>query len=147
MTPKEIIKVGQLEIRILLDGDDTAGRMVMFEMIVPPGAKVPMPHYHAQVDEVAYGLEGALTVTVDGRSMQIGPGDHGFVPRGAVHHFINNGPEPTRTLAILTPASIGPAYFREICALLAAGGPPDPARVTEIMQRHGLVAVPPAGQG
>ena len=144
--PKEIIRLGQIEIRFLLDGDDTGGRLSVFEFLVPPGARVPAPHYHEQVDEVAYGLEGVLTFTVDGRSARIGPGDRCFIPRGAVHHFVNAGAEPTRTLSVLTPASIGPAYFRDMAALLAAGGPPDPARVAEVMRRHGLIVVPPGGQ-
>lgn len=146
MTPKEIIRVGPVEIRFLLDGDDTAGRMAMFEFVVPSGAKVPAPHYHEQVDEAIYGLEGVLTFTVDGRSVQIGPGDRCFVPRGAVHHFVNAGTQPTRTLAMLTPALIGPAYFREMAALLAGGGPPDPARMAEVMRRHGLIVAPPGGK-
>ena len=51
----------------------------------------------------------------------------------------------SRRLAVLTPALIGPAYFREMVAVLAGGGPPDPARVAEVMRRHGLIVVPPAG--
>jgi hypothetical protein len=30
-----------------------------------------------------------------------------------------------------------------MAALLAAGGPPDPARVAEVMRRHGLIVVAP----
>lgn len=146
MPPKEIIKLGQIEIRFLLDGDDTGGRLSVFEFLVAPGARVPAPHYHEEVDEVAYGLEGVLTFTVDGRSVQIAPGDRCFIPRGAIHHFVNAGAEPTRTLSVLTPASIGPAYFRDMAVLLAAGGPPDPVRVAEVMRRHGLIVVPPSGQ-
>ena len=141
--PKEIIRVGPVEIRFLLDADDTAGQLSLFEFLVPAGARVPAPHYHEHFDEVAYGLEGVLTFTVDGRAHSIGPGDRCFIPRGAVHHFVNAGPEPTRTLAALTPALIGPAYFRDIAALLTAGGPPDPARIAEVMRRHGLIVVPP----
>ena len=139
--PKEIIRVGQLEISFLLDGDDTAGSLVMFELLVPPGARVPAPHYHERVDEAAYGLEGILDLTVDGRRIEIGSGDRCFIPRGSVHHFINTGEKPTRTLFVLSPALIGPDYFREIAALLA-GGPPDPAQVAEVMRRHGLIVVP-----
>ena len=62
-----------------------------------------------------------------------------LVPRGVVHGFVNATSETTRTLAMLTPGLIGPAYFREMAALLAADGPPDPARVGEVMARHGLV--------
>ena len=141
--PKEIIRLGQIEIRFLLDGDDTGGRLSMFEFLVPPGARVPAPHYHDAVDEVAYGLEGVLTFTVDGRDHRLAPGDRCFIPRGAVHHFVNAGSEPTRTLSVLTPALIGPAYFRDLAALLGAGGPPDGARVAEVMRRHGLIVVPP----
>ena len=64
-----------------------------------------------------------------------------FIPRGAVHHFVDAGTEPTRTLAVLTPALIGPAYFRDIAALFT-GGPPDPVRLAEVMRRHGLIVVP-----
>jgi quercetin dioxygenase-like cupin family protein len=140
--PKEIIRIGPIEIRFLLDGDDTGGRLSVFEFLVPPGARVPAPHYHEQVDEVAYGVEGVLTWTVDGRAIPVGPGDRCFIPRGVVHHFVNAGAVPTRTLSVLTPATIGPPYFRDMAALLAPGGPPDPARVAEVMRRHGLIVVP-----
>ena len=142
-SPKEIMQIGQIEIRFLLDSDDTAGRFSMFEFLAPPGARVPAPHYHEHVDEVAYGLEGVLTFTVEGRSVELRPGDHCFIPRGVVHHFVNAGPEPTRTLSVLSPALIGPAYFRDMATLLAAG-PPDRARVAEVMRRHGLIVVPPS---
>ncbi|HVK03155.1 MAG TPA: cupin domain-containing protein [Armatimonadaceae bacterium] len=145
--PKETIRLGQVEVRFLLDGDHTAGRMSMFEFLVPPGARVPAAHYHEHVDEAAYGLEGVLTFTVGGEAHELGPGDRCFIPRGAVHHFVNAGTEPSRTLAVLTPARIGPAYFRDMAALLTAGGPPDPARVAEVMRRHGLVVVPPPSPG
>lgn len=143
MTPKEIIRIGEVEIRFLMDADDTGGGLAMFEFLVAPGAKVPVPHYHEQFDETLYGLEGVLTWTLEGRSMQIGPGDCCFVRRGAVHHFINNGPSRTRTLAIITPGLLGPAYFRDMAAMVA-GGPPDPVKAAEVMRRHGLVPVLPA---
>jgi quercetin dioxygenase-like cupin family protein len=141
MTPKQLINLGPIAIRFLLDGDDTAGTMCMFEFLVPPGARVPVPHYHAHVDEAIYGVAGVLTFTIDGTRHQIGPGEQCFVPRGVVHHFVNAGTEPTRTLAVLTPASIGPAFFTEMAALFT-GGPPDPAKAVEVMRRHGLIAVP-----
>jgi hypothetical protein len=45
---------------------------------------------------------------------------------------------------VLTPAAIGPQYFREAAAVIAAaaGGPPDRARMAEIMRRHGLTPAP-----
>lgn len=138
---KESIQVGQIEIRFLLDGEDTGGSLCLFEFIVPPGARVPAPHYHESVDEIAYGLEGTLTFTVAGQSHSLGPGERCFIPRGAVHHFVNMSSETTRTLSVLSPALIGPAYFRDMAALVA-GGPPDPSQLAEVMRRHGLIVVP-----
>ena len=145
-SPKEIIRIGPIEVCFLLDGDTTAGAMSVFEFTVPPGSRVPAAHYHERVEEIAYGLTGVLTFTVAGRPHYIGPGDSCFIPRGAVHHFVNEGIEPSRTLTVMTPATIGPAYFREMSALLASGGAPDPTRVAEIMHRHGLIAVPLGAQ-
>jgi quercetin dioxygenase-like cupin family protein len=138
-SPKEIIKVGALELRFLLDSDDTNQQMVVFEFSVPAGARVPAPHYHEGVDELVYGLAGTMSTTVGGVAQAIGPGDRCFIPRGVVHHHANLGTETATLLTVLTPATIGPAYFRELGALLAAGGPPDPALVQEIMAKHGLV--------
>lgn len=137
--PKEIIRVGALELRFLLDGDDTDQRMVAFEFSVPPGAKVPAPHYHEGVDELLYGLAGTMTTTVAGGVRQLGPGEQCLIPRGVVHHHTNHGLETATVLTVLTPANIGPAYFRELGALLQASGPPDPVRVQETMARYGLV--------
>ena len=137
--PKEIIQVGALELRFLLDGDDTDQQMVVFEFSVPPGARVPAPHYHEKVDELVYGLVGTMTTTMGGKTHTLEPGDRCFIPRGVVHHHANQGTVTATLLTVLTPATIGPAYFRELAALLRAGGPPDPARIQEIMARHGLV--------
>lgn len=137
--PKEIIKIGQLEIRFLLDGDDTNNQMVMFEFIIPAGAKVPVPHYHVEVDEVLYGLEGVVSSIVDGNTIETGPGDRCFIPRGAVHYHDNLTNETAKVLCVLTPASIGPAYFREMSELIKPGIPPDPQKAGEIMARHGLI--------
>jgi hypothetical protein len=39
------------------------------------------------------------------------------------------------------PGILGPAYFREMAALVA-NGPPDLSKVKETMLRYGLVPVP-----
>ena len=138
----ELIKVGQLELRFLLAEAETGGALTMFEMTVPPGARVPGSHFHVEVDEAVLGLEGVLTYTIEGGKNQIGPGDRIFAPRGKVHHFVNDGAVPAKVLSVLTPGSIGPAYFRDIAAVVNAGGPPDPAKIADVMAKHGLVAAP-----
>jgi quercetin dioxygenase-like cupin family protein len=138
---KEIVRIGTLQLHFLLDGNDTNGSLVMFEMTVPPGANVPAPHFHVAVDEVLYGLEGRLTQTVAGIKQELNAGERCFIPRGTVHGFTNHHDVPARVLCILSPALIGPAYFREIAEVINDGGPPNMQKILAIMQRHGLEPV------
>ena len=140
---KETIKIGQLELNFMQSGETTNNEMVVFEFLIPPGAKVPIPHYHKDVDELVYGLEGTTTSTLDGQAIEVNPGDTLFIPRGATHHHDNRTQSVAKTLVVLTPASIGPAYFREMSELIKPGVPPDPQKAKEIMLRHGLVPVAP----
>ena len=140
----EDIRVGPLELRFLRSKHDTGGGLDMFEMTSPPGVRMPVPHYHRNWDETIYGLSGVMTWTVDGRAIEIGQGDSCFIPRGIVHGFDNRSADRARCLCVLTPGVLGPEYFREIGAQLAAGAPPDPAKMRAIMERHGLIPAPPA---
>lgn len=142
-TTKEEIRIGQLAIRFLLEGEASGGSVAMFEFDVPAGAKVPIAHSHDAYEETIYGLEGVLTFTLDGRKADVGPGDVLCIPRGAVHRFDNHSSADTKMLAVVTPGVLGPDYFREIAAVVksAAGGPPDGAAIAEVMRRHGLTPV------
>jgi len=141
---KESILIGNVEINFLLDGDDTDGTLVQFEFVVPPNAKVPAPHFHVEVDETLYVLEGTLTQTIGTETLKLQAGDNCFIKRGVAHGFINLHDTTVRVLCTLSPASIGPAYFREIAAVINAGGPPDMQKVLAIMRSHGLEPVKPA---
>ncbi len=138
---KENIRMGSLELNFLVDGEDTDGTLVQFELIVPPNAKVPAPHFHVKVDETLYILEGILTQTVGNETIELQAGDHCFIKRGIVHGFNNLHDKAARALCTLTPASIGPAYFREIAAVINTGGPPDMQKVLAIMKSYGLEVV------
>jgi quercetin dioxygenase-like cupin family protein len=133
-------------IRFLLTGDDSAGTIAAFELSVPAAQKLAAPaHSHDHYEETIYGIDGVLTWTVDGKPIDVGPGHALCIPRGAVHRFDNNGSADARVLCVITPAAIGPQYFRETAEVLnaAAGGPPDRAKLVEIMRRHGLSPVLP----
>lgn len=133
---QEAIRIGMIEIRYLLDGS-AAGHSGLFEMTLPPRANVPPAHSHPDADELLYVLQGRLRHSVDGAQRDLGPGDCAFTPRGAVHGFSNPFDETVRTLTVLTP-DIGAGYFRDAAAVVNAGGPPDKARLLEVMTRHGL---------
>ena len=135
----DTVRIGGMDLRFLVDETQGSGDLVMFEMVVQPNARVPVPHYHREVDEVVYGLSGALTTTVNGEKRQIRAGESLLIPRGAVHHHENLGSETSRTLFVLNPGSIGRAYFEEIANAVSGPGKPDPARLKDIMLRHGLI--------
>ena len=145
-TTMEEIRIGELAIRFLLEGDESAGSAALFEFTVPSRARVPVAHSHDAYEETVYGLEGTLTWTVEGDRHEVGPGEVLCIRRGAVHRFENEGEVDARVLAVVTPGKLGPDYFREIAAVVgeaaAAGSPPDPARLGEVMLRHGLTPAP-----
>ncbi len=141
---KEEIKLGQLTIRFLVEGKDSGGSVSVFELTVPPGAKVPVAHSHDAYEETIYGLQGTVTFTLAGQPIEIGPGQALCIPRGVVHRFDNHSSAEAKGIAILTPGILGPDYFHEIAAVVkaAVAGPPDPAAIAEVMLRHGLTPAP-----
>ena len=141
----EMIQVGALGVRFMVEAADSNGSASVFECFVPAGSRMPLPHSHDAFEETIYGLEGVTTWSVDGETLEIRPGEAVCVSRGAVHGFDNQGSEEAKFLAISSPGVMTPDYFREIRDVLAAnpGGPPDVAKVVEVMRRHGLTPAPP----
>jgi quercetin dioxygenase-like cupin family protein len=141
---REEIRVGQIAIRFLVEGTDSAGSVAMFEFDVPAGARVPVAHSHDGYEETIYGLDGTLTWTVEGATTEVGPGETICIPRGAVHHFDNTHETDARALAIVTPGILSAGYFRDLRAIVeaAAGGPPDLAAIAAVMREHGLTPAP-----
>ncbi|HEX7414461.1 MAG TPA: cupin domain-containing protein [Bacteroidia bacterium] len=140
---RETIKAGQVAIEFLLEAADTNGSAAMFEFTVPVGAKVPIPHYHEHFDETIYGLTGIMTFTVEGKAIDIAPGETCFIPRGAVHGFENLKNGDAKALAVITPALLGPIFFKEVAEIVNAGGPPDLEKLKLTMTKHGLIPVIP----
>ena len=140
---REEIRVGEMAIRFLLEGEQSDGSVAMFEFDVPAGSKVAAAHSHDGFEETIYGLEGTLVWTVEGQAHEVGSGEVLCIPRGAVHRFDNTGDFDAKALAIVTPGILGPDYFREVAAVLdtSAGGPPDLAAIAAVMRRHGLTPV------
>lgn len=136
-----IINFGGLQVRFLQSGGSTGGSLDLFEMTVQPGARMPVPHYHESWDEAVYGLSGVVTFRIGGVDHPVGPGQTAFIARGVVHGFHNDSGAVATCLSVLTPGRLGPGYFEEMAAE-ARSAAPDPARLTAIMLRYGLI---PAG--
>jgi uncharacterized cupin superfamily protein len=72
---RDVIMVGQMGIRYLIDGAATGG-MGVFELSVPPHSNVPPPHSHTRNEECVYVLEGTLRYSVAERGRQAAPIHH-----------------------------------------------------------------------
>ncbi len=141
----EVIQVGPLSVRFLVEAGDSGGSVAMFELTIPADARVPAPHSHDGYEETIYGLTGTSIWTVDGEATDVGQGDALCIPRGIVHAFDNRGDVDATALAVVTPGLLGPDYFREVGAVLATAGAssPDFAALGEVMSRHGLTPARP----
>ena len=64
-------------------------------------------------------------------------------PRGTVHAFSNPFDCSARALIILSP-DIGAQYFKDIAAVVNAGGLPDKTALVAVMIRYGLVPSAPS---
>lgn len=144
-THRDVITVGALSVRFLVEADESNSSVAVFECDVPAESRMPVPHSHDAFEETIYGLTGVTTWTVGGEANEIGPGEAICIPRGVVHGFTNRGSVEAKFLAIATPGAFGPAYFREIGDVLAGGTPPDHGALAEVMHRHGLTPAAAAG--
>jgi quercetin dioxygenase-like cupin family protein len=101
----EMIQVGALRVRFLVEAADSNGSASVFECFVPADSTMPAPHSHDAFEETIYGLEGVTTWRVDGRTLDIRRGEAFCIPRGAVHGFENQGTEDAKFLSVASPAS------------------------------------------
>src|ERR1035441_4317901 len=68
----ETIRLGPLAVRFLLTGDNSAGSIAVFELIVPGAQRLPvLAHSHDHYEETLYGIDGG------GRGLGDEPGPAG----------------------------------------------------------------------
>src|SRR3974377_1523586 len=96
---EEIIRLGPLAVRFLITGENSNGSIAVFELVVPGVQRLAAPaHSHNPYEETIYGMNGVLTWTVDGKQVDVGPGQSLCIPRGAIHRFDNNGTQEVKAL-------------------------------------------------
>ena len=116
-----------LTIRILIPAAATGGALSLCEEETPPGAGPPL-HIHPDGDEFFRVLEGRYRFRVGEATMEAGPGDALFAPRGTPHAFVNAGEATGRLLFGFTPGG-GERFFPAI----AASGLTPPADMPAIL--------------
>jgi quercetin dioxygenase-like cupin family protein len=132
----EAVHLLALGVRFMIDGERTGGAFSLVEHPLPPRALGSPLHTHHNEDEYSYVLEGRFGVQLGDDTLEAGPGDLVFKPRGVAHAFWNAGEEPARLLELISPAGFE-NYFRELAPLLAAAER-DQAAIDEVVARHQL---------
>ena len=91
-------------VRMKLTGEETDGRLALWEGVLPRGAAPPV-HSHPQ-DETFYVLEGDVTAWLDeDEPRRCGPGDVVFAAGGTPHSFHVES-DTAQMLFLSTPAGI-----------------------------------------
>jgi mannose-6-phosphate isomerase-like protein (cupin superfamily) len=69
----------------------------------PPGGGSPAGLHVHEVDQIFYILSGTMSIEIEGRQQDCGPGSLIVFPAGVPHRNWNEGSEPTVHLAFNTP--------------------------------------------
>jgi mannose-6-phosphate isomerase-like protein (cupin superfamily) len=132
------VLMGGLGARFMVDGETAGGGFALVEHPIAPRTLAAPLHRHANEDEYSYVLEGRVGVQLGDETLEAGPGELVFKPRGQWHAFWNPGDEPARLLEIISPAGFE-KYFEEIAPLLPpARQEPDFAGLAAVQARYGL---------
>src|ERR1041385_4162002 len=99
------------EVTVLLDGEQTGGKLAMGIAVTPPGGGPP-PHYHLNEDEWFVVQEGRVSFFVGGQWKEVPLGTTIFIPRTVVHTFKNVGDKPCRMLVSAAPAGFEVFFAR-----------------------------------
>lgn len=129
--------------------EETNGSYSLCETVTAPGGGTP-PHVQHKDTEAFYVLDGTYTFLLGDESIVAGPGEHVFVPIGAVHAFQNTGSEPARMLILNAPGGIHQGFFMDVgVSVEDPANPPAPdmerqiAKVMEAAPKYGIEVLPP----
>jgi len=137
----DTIRVGEMSVTFLKTRHETSGALDLFELTIPPFARVALPHIHRKYDETIFGVDGTMTWTLLDKSTQVSRGTTLFIPRGTPHSYANLTHTTARILCLQTPGVLGPEYYLEIAALYRANRHPNLAGIGAIMSRYGVVPI------
>lgn len=137
----------------ILGATESDGTMGMALITQPPGTATPL-HVHHREAEAFYLLEGSMTYRAGEELFRLEPGGFIYLPAEVPHAFRITGNEPTRFIALATPAAILSMYEeigRPAEERRLPGGPPTPVDVGRWMEaagRYGIeVLGPPLAAG
>lgn len=105
---------------------------------LPPHNEGPPLHVHFAEDEAGAVHRGMLSAEVDGRRIQVGPGDPLDLPRGSAHRWWNEGDEPLEFTGYAKPVVDLDRYLQAVFEIANAGpaGRPPLVYMAHALLRH-----------
>jgi len=151
LSPRHLRAGEGAKVRVITDlvttkaeAQDTGGAYSLFELLTPPAGGCP-PHTQRYDDETVYVLAGRYAFLVGEHTIELGPGDYLFIPRGTLHAFTNPGATAARMLILATPGGIQDGFIDEVGAPAdRAPWAPSMPRVLAVAPKYGIEFTPPA---
>lgn len=94
---------GERFTQVLLDHTSGSKNCTIHCIKTPAGGGSPAGLHTHQVDQIFYILKGKMSIEIEGKQYEVGPGTLVFFPTGVPHRNWNGGSEPTLHLAFNTP--------------------------------------------
>lgn len=104
-----------LNIRCLVSGEETRGKISVFQEVVAPKSGPPL-HVHENQHEVFHIISGQIEFELEGKRIQVSPGDSIAIPPGASHTFMNTGDGQAVIHFDLIPAGTAEVFFEKLCS-------------------------------
>jgi quercetin dioxygenase-like cupin family protein len=102
-------------------GAETGGRLLAFDLYLPPGGHVPAGHVHPEQEERFTIVDGQLLFHLGRRAVVAGPGETIAVSAGQAHWFGNPGTHVAHAYVEVRPALRTEEMFEATEAISLAG--------------------------
>jgi mannose-6-phosphate isomerase-like protein (cupin superfamily) len=89
---------------ILESGDDNDGRLLRFDLYLPPRGHVPAGHVHPKQEERFTVVSGGMLFRMGAHRIHAKPGDTVIIPAGKAHWFGNPGSKVSQARVEVRPA-------------------------------------------
>ena len=143
-----VLDIGHGEARILLGAEQTGGAWWLGSFRNEPGRQTSL-HVHRSMDEQFYGLEGSVSLWMDGNWHDLPPGALAVVPRGTPHARWNRTKHAVRFLNSGNPAGFERLFadIETIVRRLPYGSPEFFAELMKVYKKYDTEMLGPAPQG
>lgn len=89
----------------------TDNKFSLIEQTMPFNSGPP-PHYHKDMDEMFYIMDGEMTIWIEGKIHKLSAGTFAMIPKGTVHYFKITSQVPCKALNMYTPGGFEKGIIR-----------------------------------